>query len=163
MKIGVISDTHVPTRARRLSPKVLKLFLDEQVETILHAGDIESAAVLIELETIAPVLAVRGNMDQGPETSGLPKHRFVELEGVKIGLGHGSGSPKDIARRIYQAMNRPELDLLIFGHSHHPSMEVIDGVQTFNPGSATKNYFQSRPTVGIIELNGSIKLTHHTL
>jgi len=161
MKIGVISDTHVPSRMRRLPPRVLQRFLDEKVEAILHAGDIEQAGVLVELEAAAPVTAVRGNMDRHGDTARLPEHRVVELAGRRVALCHGWGGPEGMERRILERIGDSSIDLLIYGHTQHPLDSTVDGVRVFNPGSAAINYFHSCPTVGIIVLNDNIEAAHY--
>lgn len=81
--VGLISDTHVPKRARRIPKEVFKVF--ENVDFIVHAGDLVELAVIDELEQLAPVLAVYGNMD-GPEIRGrLPKLNSVRIFNQKIG------------------------------------------------------------------------------
>lgn len=161
MKLGVISDTHVPSRMRRLPPRVLQTFVDEEVETILHAGDIERADVLTELEAVAPVVAVRGNMDRSGETAHLPQQRVIDLAGRHIALCHGWGAPQGIVERILDAIEEPDIDLLVYGHTHHPHDDTVRGVRVFNPGSASINYFHSSPTVGIIVLNDEIEAAHY--
>ncbi|MGC8844157.1 MAG: YfcE family phosphodiesterase, partial [bacterium] len=94
MKIGVISDTHIPTRADRLPEAVFQHF--KGVDLILHAGDIEDIGVLFELEEIAPVKAVIGNMDPYELENNLPSKRIVKAGAVNIGLIHGWGAPKGL-------------------------------------------------------------------
>src|SRR3972149_1007108 len=85
--IGVIADTHVPQRLRRLPDGIPAAF--RGVDLILHAGDLNSVRVVTELEEIAPVQAVAGNADLF--RSGLPLTRVLEIEGRRIGLTHGHG------------------------------------------------------------------------
>ena len=84
--VGLIADTHVPARARCIPKMVFKIF--ENVDFIVHAGDLVRLSVIDELEQLAPVLAVHGNMD-GPEVSGaLPKINSLKIYGWKIGVMH---------------------------------------------------------------------------
>ena len=87
--IGVLADTHIPDRSRRLNPKIADIFRAAKVELILHAGDISIPRVLRKLEEIAPVHAVRGNRDLF-WSANLPMHRVLEIEGNKIGMTHGN-------------------------------------------------------------------------
>ena len=89
--IGLISDTHVPARAREVPKEVYKVF--ENADYIVHAGDLVSLSVIDELEQLAPVLAVYGNMD-GPNIRGkLPKLASFKIFDWKIGVTHNPGSP----------------------------------------------------------------------
>lgn len=155
MKIGVLSDTHVPSRTPSLAPRVYELFQDERVEAILHAGDIETMDVIVELETLAPVFAVRGNMDGRPDVARLPLKRVETFEGIRVGLIHGSGG-RDVARRAMKEFTGQSIDILVYGHTHNPADETIMGVRTLNPGSATTNYFRLRPTAGILDIGSSV-------
>jgi len=156
MKVGLISDTHVPARAHRLPAKVLEIFLAEKVEAILHAGDIERMEVLEELSAIAPVTAVAGNMDGRMEMADLPECRVVVCGQYHIGLAHGWGSPQGIVQRILERFGKTRLDILVYGHTHHPADEVIRGVRAINPGSTAGNYVLAYPTAGILDLDGEV-------
>src|SRR5687768_1713811 len=90
LTIGVISDTHIPDRARGLNPRVIPLFQQAQVDAILHAGDISTPRVLEQLSRVAPVYAVRGNRDW-VALRRLPKSLRLTFDGVVIGLAHGHG------------------------------------------------------------------------
>jgi len=133
MTIGVISDTH-----NYLDPKVPGLFKDAAVRHIFHAGDIGQPWLLAELRLIAPVTAVSGNTDD----LGFRYKLFesVELDGRKFLLHHivNPYAPSDPLRaRI--ARQRPAA--VVFGHSHKPFGETLDGTLFFNPGYAGKPRF----------------------
>jgi putative phosphoesterase len=88
--IGLISDTHIPARAREIPKRVFEVF--EKVDYIVHAGDLVDLSVIDKLEQLAPVLAVYGNMD-GPEIRGkLPKINSVKVFDWKIGVMHDPGT-----------------------------------------------------------------------
>ena len=89
MLIGLVSDTHIPDRRIKLPQKVLESF--EGVDLIIHAGDITSQSVIDELEAIAPVVAVEGNMDRVHGEIDLNPSEIIEAEGHKIGVMHGMG------------------------------------------------------------------------
>jgi putative phosphoesterase len=108
MRIGVISDTHGYLDPR--APAAL-----HGVAQILHAGDIGSPAVVAELEAIAPLTAVQGNVDAGtPLARRFPTTQRLMLEGMRIYITHMGGEPADLAR----ALPEPRPDVYIFGHSH---------------------------------------------
>ncbi|MGH2771208.1 MAG: metallophosphoesterase family protein, partial [Actinomycetota bacterium] len=88
MRIGVISDTHIPVRAPRLPPEVLEIF--QGVDAILHAGDLLEGSVLDELARLARTYAVLGNNDDRL-VGALPECRRLDLEGVAVGMIHDSG------------------------------------------------------------------------
>lgn len=152
MIIGVISDTHLRTGddISGLVSIVESGYLKD-VELILHAGD-HVELDLIE-SALAPkkVISVRGNMDCG-KAANLPIKRILELEGKKIGLIHGWGSPSDIVERVYNEFCQDDVDVIIFGHSHKPYKDKVKGVLLFNPGSPTDKRFAPYNSVGVIEL-----------
>ncbi|MEF3274159.1 MAG: metallophosphatase family protein [Chloroflexus sp.] len=130
MEIGVVSDTHA-----RLAPAALPALAG--VEMILHAGDIGSEAVLSQLATIAPVVAIHGNTDQGtPLARAYPATRWVEYEGVLIYLTHIGGQPLHLGQALPIAPDGRRPQVFIFGHSHRPLCDVHKGVLFLNPGTA---------------------------
>lgn len=138
MTIGVISDTH----------GLLRLEAKEALrgsELILHAGDLGSAAVLRDLKQIAPVVAVRGNVDVQVWAKRLKAVEISDFDGKVFYILH----------RIADLDLKPKaagLDAVIFGHSHQPMIEWRDGVLFFNPGSAGPRRFSLPVTVGKIEI-----------
>jgi hypothetical protein len=132
--IGVISDTH-----GLLRPEALAALRGS--DHIMHAGDVGDPAILRELAEIAPVTAIRGNVDHGAWSRKLPTTDVLEVQGISIYVLH----------------NLAELDLrpeaagfaaVIYGHSHVPKQELKRGVLYFNPGSAGPRRFQLPVTVG---------------
>ena len=149
MLIGLISDTHIPDRARIIPQKVFETFSD--VELILHAGDLTSPRVIEELEKIAPVMAVQGNMDRANGIM-LPKAKVIETEGLKIGVVHGEVYPRaDSAQLLYLAKEL-NVDILVSGHSHQPKIEQIEGILLLNPGSPIVPRLADR-TVMLLDIN----------
>ena len=125
--IGVISDTHGLLREQ------VKSHL-HGCDLIIHAGDVDSPSVLAELKEIAPVVAVRGNVDRASWARQLAEVEYVDIEGVGICVIH----------------DRSELDaralptgtkIVIYGHSHKPHVEYVDGILYLNPGSAGPRRF----------------------
>lgn len=134
MKVLVLSDTHIPQRARALPPIIYEALAE--ADLILHAGDIVSQAVLDELAQFAPVHAVCGNVDPWDLWMRLPRRRLVELNGYRIGLIHGDG--EDSHRTPERALAAfPGADCVVFGHTHRPLNERRGQTFLFNPGSAT--------------------------
>ncbi len=146
--IGVVSDTHIPSRAWELPQLLLKTFTG--VDLIIHAGDITMLRVLDELGRLAPVVAVAGNMDSREVCEKLGKTRLLELEGFRIGVLHGHGGYGNIRSRVLAAF--PDVDCIVFGHTHAPCCERHDDVLLFNPGSPTDRRQQPRASFGLLHL-----------
>lgn len=144
MKIGLISDTH-----GLLRPEVFTVF--DGVEHILHAGDVGDPDILIELNAIAPVTAVWGNVDYDLRDQLLETAQLT-LDGVEIAMIHGQqfGSPRPtkVAGRF------PDADLVVFGHSHQPLIEAVGESLAVNPGSAGPGRFGLPVTVAVATLEG---------
>lgn len=149
MLIGLISDTHIQDRAKQLPLNVLDAFKD--VDLILHAGDLTSTDVIDQLEQIAPVMAVQGNMDRVNGID-LPKAKVLEAEGLKIGLVHGEVYPRADTQQLVYLAKQLDADILVSGHSHQPKIEKIDGVLLINPGSPIVPRLADR-TVMLLEID----------
>jgi putative phosphoesterase len=134
--IFVLADTHVPERMAALPGKFLSQVKPGDV--IFHAGDFARWEVLRQLEALATVHGVRGNMDEPRIQELLPESKVVELQGKRIGLCHGSGSPHKLEERVYRELGG-KCDVLIFGHSHAPFNKKVDDTLLFNPGSLSGN------------------------
>lgn len=139
--IGVISDTH-----GLLRPEAVRLLAG--VDAILHAGDIGSPDVISALQAIAPVTAVRGNIDRDGWAADYPEDAVVEICG----------------RTLYMLHNVKELDLdpraagfdvVVAGHSHKPKVETCDGVLYLNPGSAGPRRFTLPIALATMEITES--------
>jgi putative phosphoesterase len=143
MMIGIISDTH-----GLLRPEALALLRGS--EHIIHAGDIGAPEIVPALERIAPVTAIRGNVDKATWARRFPETEVVELGGLHIYIIHD--------------INALDLDpkaagfaAVISGHSHQPKQELKDGVLYFNPGSAGPRRFKLPISVGRLEIeNGRL-------
>lgn len=154
MKVLVISDTHIPHRAMALPKEFYERV--EEADLIIHAGDFTTLSVLREMEAHRPVLGVAGNMDDPDIWSLLPELRVETLEGVRIGIYHGVGSPLGIEKRVLEKFRREgiETDLIIFGHSHRWFYGKVDGVTMLNPGSATDRVMAGRRSFAILTVEG---------
>jgi uncharacterized protein len=153
MKIGVISDTHIPSVADKLPDRVFAEF--RGIDLILHAGDLVSLSVLESLEKLAKVEAVCGNMDHLDVCAALPAKRIVEAGKFRIGLTHGFGAPNGLLEWVKQQFAGDKVDAVVFGHSHHAMNEVIDGVLYFNPGTATDRRFSHELSIGVLDIDDS--------
>jgi len=140
MKIGVIADTH-----GLLRPEAVEAL--HGVDAIVHAGDVGGEHVLDGLRALAPVTYVEGNNDDGEGTDIVR----VTIGGLRILLTHILPRPHKPDRRVVDSLRSKPADVVVFGHSHLPHDEVIDGVRYFNPASAGPRRFDLPVAVGIIE------------
>ncbi len=173
-RIGVVSDTHVPDRTPALDQTFLAALQNAHVDLILHAGDISVQRVIEELQSIAPVLAVRGNRDILLRNQ-LPKVKRFEKLGIKFALMHGHMDFitywldkvayvfKGYSRNRYTSRilkTAPDADVFVFGHTHHSENLLEDGKLYFNPGSITYgDFLQKTKSWGMIEVfeNGQVE------
>ena len=152
MKVGVISDTHIPGAALSLSPAVFDIF--KGVDLILHAGDIVELPVLDELSAIAPVEAVAGNMD-GPEVHvKFPLKNILSLGGYSVGLIHGKYKI-DIQREMI-LKEFSNVDLKVYGHSHAPFWGKFRYVYFLNPGSPTDKRYTTYNSVALLHVGDEL-------
>jgi uncharacterized protein len=143
MLIGVISDTH-----GLLRPEALAAL--RGVEHILHAGDVGDIAILDRLRGIAPVTAIRGNVDVSGACAELPATDVVELGGQLFYLVH-SVHDLDINPKA------AGVAMVVSGHSHKAKVEVKDGVVYFNPGSAGPRRFSLPVTLGLVTVEDGVE------
>jgi len=138
-RIGLISDTH-----GFLDPAVAFHFAG--VEHIMHAGDIGPPRLIMELEALAPVTAVSGNTDHG-----LPC-RDTEVVAVadRIFLLHHIVNPRRLDDRLQQRISQAAAEVVVFGHTHEPFCESVNGVLFVNPGSAGKPRFGRPRTLAVL-------------
>jgi hypothetical protein len=139
MLIGVISDTH-----GLLRPEALTALAG--VEHILHAGDVGDVGILAALGLIAPVTAIRGNIDTEGACAELPATEMVELGGKTFYLVHAIGD-LDISPKA------AGVDVVVYGHSHKASVERRDEVLYLNPGSAGPRRFQLPVTLALVTVS----------
>lgn len=165
MRIGLISDTHIPEACEHLPPRVFEVF--REVDLVMHAGDVYINRVLDELTIIAPVIAAIGNGDEG-----LDGHRhklapdeririahLLTIEGVRVGLAHALPTPDETSEEVFlRAMGAHfggPVDVLVMGHSHLEGVTRFGSTLVVNPGSATlpRNLTDVPGTVGILEIS----------
>lgn len=140
--VGVISDTH-----GLLRPEALEALRGS--DHIIHAGDIGSPEIIPELKKMAPVTAIRGNVDVQTWARELPETEVVELAGKTIYVVHDVNA-------IDLNPKAAGFDVVISGHSHKPKQEIKDGVLYLNPGSAGPRRFKLPVSVGKVEITAGM-------
>ena len=149
MKFLVLADTHSLSLPVDVQDELRK------VDMIVHLGDFTEMALLNQLKAAKEVRAVYGNMD-GPELrQALPKQLSFKCEDVAIGLVHGQGAPGKVIEVVRDCFKGEKLDAIVFGHSHMPMNEVVDGILFFNPGSPTDTVRAPFRSYGILEVKGN--------
>ena len=143
--IGLISDTHGLVR-----PRVFDALAG--VELILHAGDVGGRDVLVELEAIAPVLAVFGNTDD-PDHPGLETERVHEAGGVSIHVSHGHEVGRPTPAALLAAYPH---DVLVYGHTHRQLVTRAEGRLVVNPGAAGPRRFDLVPSVARLTIRDGV-------
>lgn len=165
MRIGVLSDTHIPDRTLDLPAELADVFAG--VDLIVHAGDICQPFVIDELQKIAPVLAVRGNRDD--EMSWLPWQRVIQAGGQRIGVIHGTQSRLsetadrlrylagdhrfiDLRRHLLATFAGQDVQCIIFGHTHQVCCETDSDVLLFNPGGVVPSPGGDPSSIGVLDI-----------
>jgi putative phosphoesterase len=171
--LGLIADTHIPDRRSSLHPQILPAFREAGVAAILHAGDICSPQVLEQLETVAPVYAVRGNRDW-VLLRHLPSTRLLEFGDVRVAMAHGHGRWLNYFQdRVNYIFNGFQLErytprlldaftdaqVIVFGHTHRRLIQWSNAQLLINPGSphVTKDRDQ-QGTLGLLHIEDGGKL-----
>jgi putative phosphoesterase len=139
MKIGVVSDTHGLFR-----PEIKRAL--KGVERILHLGDVGDISVLKELGKIAPVTAVRGNIDREGPASELPETEVVLIADRYVYMLHD-------LKLLHLDPAAGKFAAVLFGHTHVPNYDRRKGVLYFNPGSCGPRRFKLPVTVGVLKVN----------
>jgi hypothetical protein len=156
MRIGVVSDTHIHRhRSKSLPSRLLDGLAG--VDLILHAGDWLTMDVLYELETIAPVEGVAGNNDGWDIIDRFGHSKVLTLAGYRIGLVHGHQGYKQTVLNAMDAFKGENVQAIVFGHSHVPFNQVLQGILMFNPGSPTDKRRQERYSYGILTLGDTVR------
>ncbi|WP_222269447.1 metallophosphoesterase family protein [Modestobacter marinus] len=135
VSVVLVADTHVPKRARDLPPPLWAAI--DTADVVVHAGDWVDVALLDELERRSRrLVGVYGNNDHGALRERLPEVARVEIEGVRFAVVHETGDAKGRERRCAERF--PDVDVLVFGHSHIPwDTTAHTGLRLLNPGSPT--------------------------
>ena len=159
MKAGVFADTHLRGYDKRFAGIVAELFKD--VDLIVHAGDVVSPDVL-NMFAHKELKVVCGNMDPISLHKQYPEKMVFEVNGFRFAVIHdlnkvkGWGMTTNLSEKIRKFFG--QVDCLIHGHTHDPSLSKSDGTILFNPGSATDNRYLPFNTVGIIDINERIEI-----
>jgi len=156
MKICVLSDTHIPDRAKELPSKLLDEL--KTSDMAIHAGDLVDMEVYNTLcKACKDVRVVSGNMDPAELKNKFPQKELIKAGNFTIGVVHGWGSPErllDIVKDSFKGEGNP--DIIIFGHSHRPYNRREGKTLYFNPGSVTDDVFAEFKSFGIIEITDTI-------
>ena len=154
MKIGVISDTHL----QEVTSQLVRIYEEHfsEVDMLIHAGDLVSMDI-VDFLSQKPLHVVQGNMDGRGIRDRFAEKEVIQVNGFRLGLIHGWGSPVGIEKRI-----RPEFDkihAIIYGHSHRSANHIRGGVLFFNPGTASGFAVSGSHSVGILHVGEDIKGT----
>jgi uncharacterized protein len=155
MKVGVVSDTHLPRFGDRLPAGLCRGLDEERVELILHLGDFTGPKIPRLLEALAPLEAVAGNNDPPALVRRFGRRKIVTLGGVRIGLVHGDGTHGTTMSRSLRSFEEDAVDVICFGHSHQPVCERRGEIWLVNPGSPTDKRTQARYSYAILEIEQS--------
>ena len=155
MRIGLISDTHIPVDAKKLPEQLPRAF--HNVDLILHAGDVYAPSVLTELGTIAPLLAARGDDDHGDvlRNERMKREHILTVEDITIWLFHEYRKESLGANGTWYKQSGEKFqknpDVIVYGHTHRAALFNYGSVLTVTPGSATfPNYIRKPGTVGLL-------------
>ena len=161
MRIGLISDTHIPGSVRDLWPQVFDVF--DGVDGILHAGDLHSRSVIDQLSVLAPVYVARGNGDIEVVHERLRDTWVLDFEGVCVCMIHEFPRPKRRSSefiRGYLERNFPGVspDVVVYGHTHRDEITHVDGMICINPGSPTlpRNQSTRLGTIGFLDIDQGV-------
>ena len=166
LRIGLISDTHIPEARPELWPQVFDAFAG--VDAILHAGDIHELFILDQLHDIAPLWAARGNGEDGsggrpvqPDHWRMRESWVLTLGGLTVGMTHDVPIPEypphvTLERAMKRYFGDEQLDVLIYGDTHVEAIDTVNGILCINPGSPTypHNLNTQLGTIGFIEISG---------
>jgi putative phosphoesterase len=133
LRVAVLSDTHVSTRAANLPGRVYEVCCE--ADLVLHCGDFVEAEVYRDLQRFAPVRGVLGNMDGGDLEAMLPEEEVFTLEGMTVCMTHGSGPVFGLEDRVIRRFAERKPRIVLFGHSHRYAEREENGVLLLNPGA----------------------------
>lgn len=148
MLLGVVADTH-----GYFNPRLREIL--RGVDGILHAGDIDSKAVIQALERIAPVAAVRGNVDRGRLAADYPAWREMEIEGHRLLLLHRGGRVLASDATLAAIVARVQPHILVYGHTHQAFVGWEGGIYHFNPGLSGRSRQGVQPSAGILRVEAT--------
>ncbi|MBY9007228.1 MAG: metallophosphoesterase [Candidatus Lokiarchaeota archaeon] len=153
--IGLISDTHIPSRGLKVPELIINDFKKNKVDYIFHLGDhttFKTHKYFVETFGKEKIISVAGNMDDMSISRVLPKKRDIEILGYKIFLTHGEGGPQGIIERLNRKFDLRTFDIIVFGHTHKPFKEKRNGKYYFNPGAPTDRKFTNLNSYAYLKL-----------
>jgi len=161
MLIATIADTHLPRGNRRLPERCVELL--RSADMIVHAGDVSTVETLDAMRALGPPLhAVHGNVDCARLLGELPGELCIAVGGATVGVVHDAGPARGRLARMRRRF--PDVDAVVFGHSHIPLHERAGGFQIFNPGSPTERRRSLHHTMGLAHVaRGAIEFELVTL
>ncbi len=155
--IGLISDTHIPSRGPQIPQVIIDDFKENQIDYLFHLGDYEKFKTyqsLIDTFGKDRVVGILGNMDDYKLRKSLPEILEFELFGHKIFMAHGTGGPNIIIKRLNKLYKLEPYDIIIFGHVHRPYNEVWrDDKLYINPGTPTDKKFTDINSYGYLRIS----------
>jgi len=159
MKIAIIGDFHIPSRAPEIPEKIKKKLKEESPDIILCTGDLVQQKVLKQLESIAETKTIRGNMDR----INFPETIQMDKQGRKITMIHGHQvNPRGNKDQLGYIAQEKQTDILIHGHTHQLETDKTNGKLLINPGSATGapsgGRTHSEPSFVVLEINDKVKI-----
>lgn len=149
LKVGIISDTHLHKHPEKILDYLNKYFKD--VDLIIHAGDYTNSKVIDLIKTNNKFVGVFGNVDKTLVRELVKEKEIIELCGKRVGIYHGHGEKKTTIERAYDIFLADKVDIIIFGHSHQPSISTINKILMLNPGSLSRK--RKEPWFSYIILN----------
>lgn len=165
LRIGLVSDTHIPEARPALWVEVFEAF--RGMDLILHGGDLHELSVLHALAEVAPVYSARGNGEDGsggrrrtPDDPRLVESWLLELGGLRVGLTHDLPVPEmpphmTVERWCERRFGTTDVDVVVYGHTHVEAIDVVGSTLCINPGSPTypRNLNTQLGTVGVLEID----------
>ena len=149
LKIGIISDTHLDKHPEKILNYLDKCF--KNVDLIIHAGDYTNSKVITLIKSHYNFVGVFGNVDKKSVRELVKEKEIIELYGHRIGVFHGHGVKKTTIERAYDTFLDDRVDIIVFGHSHEPSVSTRNKILMLNPGSLTRR--RKEPWFSSIILN----------
>lgn len=155
--IGLIGDTHIPSRVAEIPKNIIDDFKERKIDYLIHLGDFDITSVYQNLQKTFgkdKIIAIQGNMDNRELKQTLPKTLDLELYEYKIFIAHGTGGPDDIIQNLNDMFDLTEYDIIIFGHVHRPYNEKwTDGKFYISPGTPTDKIFTRINSYGFLTIS----------
>ncbi len=155
--IGLIGDTHIPSRAPEIPNSILNDFKEKKIDYLIHLGDFTQLKVLTTLQEMFgkdKIIAILGNMDNHQLKKILPENLELNLFGHKTFVTHGTGGPNIIIKRLNKLHDLTDYEIVIFGHVHRPYNERWrDGKLYICPGTPTDKTFTDINSYGFLRIS----------